>query len=256
MPQTLLSLFPAVRNSSMPRSDMRRVVNQQFNPGLLGVFTNPFYIARRALYQEIARLAPKLFGSLLDIGCGEKPYAELFSNATSYTGIEFDTPHTRRYSKADIFYDGARLPFPDASFDSVLATEVLEHVFAPDAFLEDVRRITKPGGLFLLSAPFLWDEHEQPRDYARYTSFGLTHLLETHGFSVVEHARTANNASALSQLLNAYWYKKIPAKRYGIRLIWYLFLTAPSTLCGLLAGTLLPKNDDLYLGNVVVAKKI
>jgi SAM-dependent methyltransferase len=66
---------------------------------------------------------------------------------------------------------------------------VLEHVFNPDDFLNEVNRVLKPSGKLLLTVPFVWDEHEQPYDYARYSSFGLRSLLEKHGFSIVKHEK-------------------------------------------------------------------
>ena len=51
----------------------------QFNPRFWGRFINPFYFARKGLYQSIQELAPNVFGSLLDVGCGRKPYEHFFS---------------------------------------------------------------------------------------------------------------------------------------------------------------------------------
>lgn len=235
------------------RAFSKKIQEQQFNPGVLGVFTNPFYIARRELHKKIAILAPKLSGSLLDIGCGEKPYERLFRTVTTYTGMEFaDT----KSLKADVQYDGSQFPFPNNTFDSALMTEVLEHVFNPDEFLEEVRRVLKPGGMLLLTAPFLWDEHEQPRDYARYSSFGLRALLTRHGFRVHTLCKTAPDIRALFQLFNCYLYKKLPFKHYRVRLFFYIFFFSPFTILGILLSFILPRNDDLYLGNVVLAQKI
>lgn len=240
----------------IPRAFSEKIQKQQFTPGILGIFINPFYIARHTLLKTLHPLAPRLTGKMLDVGCGQKPYEHLFVNASSYTGIEFDTPHARKYSKADAFYNGSHFPFPDEQFDSVLATEVLEHVFSPDEWLTEIRRVLKSGGTLLLTAPFLWSEHEQPRDYVRYTSFGLKQLLEKHGFSIHAHMQTANDTSCLFQLFNTYLYKKIPAKSYHARLVFYILLMAPMTLLGILFGKILPKNDDLYLDNVVLARKV
>lgn len=55
--------------------------------------------------------------------------------------------------KNDVFYDGENIPFLDQSFDSILATEVLEHVLNLDDVLKEFNRILKPGGLILASAP-------------------------------------------------------------------------------------------------------
>jgi len=227
---------------------------QQFSPGILGIWVNPFYLARRGLHSGIARCASKVSGRLLDVGCGQKPYAHLF-DVEEYVGLEIDTPDSRARKKADYFYDGARFPFPDASFDCLLCNQVLEHVFEPDLFLSEIHRVLKPGGQLLLSVPFVWDEHEQPRDYARYTSFGLRHLLDVGGFEIKEQHRVNADARVIFQLLNAYLYKVLWTRFPWINLGVCATLMAPVTLVGLLAWRLLPANPDLYLDQVVLADR-
>jgi len=87
-----------------------------------------------------------------------------------------------------------------------LCNQVLEHVFNPDAFLSEIYRVLKRDGKLLLTVPFVWDEHEQPSDYARYSSFGLKALLEKNGFRIIQHERIGADASILFQLINAYLY--------------------------------------------------
>jgi len=159
---------------------------QQFNPGFLGIFVNPFYFVRRELYKSVSSLGRGINGKILDVGCGSKPYQNLLINTDGYVGMEFDSPENRAKSLADIFYDGNTFPSDDSTFDGVIFTQVLEHIFNPEQFLSEVNRVLKKDGLILLTVPFVWDEHSQPYDYARYSSFGLKHLLEKHGFKIVE----------------------------------------------------------------------
>jgi SAM-dependent methyltransferase len=229
---------------------------QQFEPGLLGVFVNPFYIARRGLWREISRQAPRLSGRLLDVGCGHKPYQRLFTAATGYVGMEFDSPETRSKKRADVYYDGLHFPFPDASFDSALLTQVLEHVFNPDVFLSELSRVMRPGSMILVTAPFAWDEHEQPHDFARYSSFGVRHVLEKAGFEVVEGRKASANLAAQFQLICCYIHKKLSRIRsYRLKLCLYILLIAPITIKGLFWGWLLPDNADFYLDNIILARK-
>ena len=152
-----------------------------------------------------------------------------------------------------MFYDGRVFPFPDSSFDSVIANQVFEHVFNPTQFLSELRRILKPTGKLLLSVPFLWDEHEQPNDFARYSSFGLRHLLESNGFSLLEHRKSVADARVLAQLVNAYLFKIIARPGSIVRLGLAVSAAAPLNLVGALLGPLLPPNPDLFLDNVVLA---
>ena len=118
---------------------------EQFNPSLLGIFINPFYFARKGLFQSIKGFSHHIQGQTLDIGCGQKPYQNLFATNT-YIGLELDTPDNRAKKQADIFYDGVHMPFENESFDSIICNEVLEHVFNPATFLAEIHRILKSNG--------------------------------------------------------------------------------------------------------------
>jgi SAM-dependent methyltransferase len=226
------------------------IQRQEFNPGLLGIFINPFYFARRGLYQHIVALAPNIKGRVLDVGCGSKPYLSLFP-ASEYIGMEISGGNTN----ADCYYDGNHFPFQECEFDSVLTNEVLEHVFNPEVFLSEVNRVLKGGGVLLLTVPFVWDEHEQPYDYARYSSFGLRHLLEQNGFIILEYRKSMNDIRVIFQMMNAYTYKKTINGNFYLNIIITLILMAPFNLLGEILGWILPCNNDLYLDNVVLARK-
>lgn len=231
------------------------VRKQQFFPGVGGVFINPFYLARAGLGKAMADFAPQLSGRLLDVGCGTKPYEKLFS-VTNYIGLDIDSETTRKRGIADILYDGNRIPFVDGDFDSILCNQVLEHVFNPDDFLGEISRVLKPGGKLLLTVPFVWDEHEQPYDFARYSSFGLQALLEKQGFKVLQHKKLAADASILFQLGNAYLYKITQNLPMVIKLFLTATVMALINTLGVLAGKLLPGNPDLFLDHVVLAEKV
>lgn len=233
----------------------RYVLAQQYNPGFAGLWVNPFYLARRGLYQAIAGMAPGLEGRLLDVGCGRKPYQSLF-RANEYVGLEIDTPENRAHKQADYFYDGNNLPFPDQSFDGVICNQVLEHVFTPDRFLGEIKRVLKPRGRLLLTVPFVWDEHEQPWDFARYSSFGLKHLLEKNGFDVIEQRKINADVRVLFQLLNAYLFKVLWTRQPVVNLLICAIAMAPFNILGALLYRLLPANPDLYLDQVVLARKV
>lgn len=232
------------------------VKRQQFNPGLLGLLINPFYFARRGLYRGIKSFSHKISGNVLDVGCGNKPYEELFE-CNRYIGLEYDTKENRESKKADFFYDGKTFPFANEEFDSIICNEVLEHIFNPNEFLAEITRVMKKGAYGIFTVPFVWDEHEQPFDYARYSSFGLKHVLELGGLEVIEMKKTNNDLAVIFQLINVYIYKKIARnsrvnriKRVAINLLCFSF-----NLLGLVLSCALPKNNDLYLDNIVLVRK-
>jgi SAM-dependent methyltransferase len=228
---------------------------QDFNPGKFGLLVNPFYFARKALHQEIKSLACHISGRVLDVGCGSKPYESLL-NCREYVGMEIDAPENREKKVADLFYKGEAFPVEDSSFDWVVSTQVFEHVFNPDAFLSEIDRVLKPGGGLLMTVPFVWDEHEQPFDFARYSSFGLKSLLERHSFAILEQRKTLTDIRVLFQLLNAYIYKVTVTRSPCINLLICVLLMSPFNVLGQALSWLLPENKDLYLDNIILARKV
>lgn len=228
---------------------------QDFNPGLLGVFTNPFYIARKGLFISIKSLSHYITGNVLDIGCGRKPYLLLF-DYKKYTGLDIENPgHDHTHEAIDIFYDGKKFPFPDEQFDNAICNQVLEHIFEPSEFLTEIKRVLKPDGYLLLTVPFLWDEHEQPNDYARYSSFGLKYLLTSKGFEIIEFKKSVNDIRVIFQLSICYIVKKIDVRNKFLNLIFVFVLASPFNILGEILAFILPKNDDLYLDNIILIKK-
>ena len=230
-----------------------RIDKEQYLPTFLGIFVNPFYIARTGLHKAIKEFGPSINGRTLDVGCGTKPYEKYFSS-TEYVGLEIETTLNREIKKADYFYDGEKFPFKNEEFDSVITNQVLEHVFNPDEFLSEINRVMKPKGKLLLTVPFVWDEHEQPYDYARYSSFGLKALLEKSGFKIISLQKSRKDFSVLAQLEIAYFYKKVRKVR-SVKIIFTLVIFPLMTLAGILSGAIFPDNEDLYLDNIVLAEK-
>jgi len=226
-----------------------------FHPTPLGFFINPFYFARKALCQEFKYLAHHISGRVLDVGCGRKPYESLF-NCEEYVGLEIDTPENREKKVADLFYKGGPFPVEDGLFDWIVSTQVFEHIFNPDEFLSEIARALKPNGGLLITVPFVWDEHEQPFDFARYSSFGLKSLLEKHGFIVLEQHKTLADIRVVFQILNDYIYKVTATKSPYINLLICVLLISPFNILGQALSWLLPRNKDLYMDNVILARKI
>ena len=84
---------------------------EQFNPRFMGLFINPFYFARRGLYSPIKNLGGYISGKTLDVGCGKKPYKDLF-NSSEYIGMDIKNPgHNHKNEKVDIYYDGKNYTF-------------------------------------------------------------------------------------------------------------------------------------------------
>jgi len=155
-------------------------------------------------------VAPLARGRLLDVGCGDKPYLELFEPYVSqYLGVEHEasfrhTASATRTRGPDVFYDGKRLPFTDGEFDTVLSVQTLEHTSAPQALLREMARVLHPNGVLLLTAPFSFRLHEEPHDYFRYSPHGLRALCAEAGLVVERCEAMGNLWSLLGHKINSY----------------------------------------------------
>lgn len=228
---------------------------QLFRPGIIGFFINPFFLGRSVMYLNVKKFSGHIKGRTLDVGCGSKPYVQLFKNVTDYVGMDIEkSGHKHQDSSIDVFYDGSKFPFEDNSFDSLVFFEVLEHVFNPNEFLEQIAKVVKPGGHCLITIPFIWGEHEQPYDYARYSSFGLKHLFDTHGLEVVQHKKYLADLRLMFLLMNSYVYTVF--KKYLPGVLAWIFIIPFSILNNFLGliSYIFPGNKDMYFGNIYVLK--
>lgn len=225
-----------------------------FQPTLFGVLFNPFFIIRGGLYRAVKGFRGHMHGRMLDFGCGSKPYRELFDVAF-YIGADIAVSgHDHSNENIDVYYDGKTLPFGDNEFDSIFSSEVFEHVFNLDEILDELRRVLKPNGKMLITLPFVWDEHEIPYDFARYTSFGITHILQQKGFQVLEQHKTTNYVETVFQMWAAYVCQHIIPKNKIVRIALTPLFVTPINVLGIVLGALLPKNQNFYHNNVLVVE--
>ena len=219
------------------------------------IFYNPLFILRRRLFKGVKNFSPFLGGKLLDFGCGRKPYKKLF-NVDEYIGLDIEVSgHPHDKEDIDIFYDGKVIPFENEEFDSIFSTEVFEHVFNLDEVLPEVFRVLKKDGHILVTVPFVWDEHEVPYDFARYSSFGIKHVLEKHGFSIIELKKTTTYVETVFQMLAAYISQVILPRNKFINFLLHQIFVMPVLLIGIIFSWVLPDNKGFYHNSVVLAKK-
>lgn len=137
---------------------------------------------------------------VLDAGAGDAPYAALFAHCDYRTSDWEHSPHAGGRT-ADVIGSLEALPVEDASFDAVMTTQVLEHVRDPLAVLRELHRIVRPGGSLWLTAPLVWELHEEPFDFFRYTSYGLESLIGDAGFAEIDVRPLGGYFTTLGQLL-------------------------------------------------------
>ncbi|MDQ8045831.1 MAG: class I SAM-dependent methyltransferase [Solirubrobacteraceae bacterium] len=122
-------------------------------------------------FRDITRHFPSQT-RLLDLGCGS---AWLGEHYPDYTGLDASTEAVEAAAKRGItVIQGSvdeRLPFEDASFDGVVAKDLLEHVADPGAVVREINRVLKPGGRVFASSPdaqkWVWNDYTHVRPFTR-----------------------------------------------------------------------------------------
>jgi 3-oxoacyl-[acyl-carrier protein] reductase len=97
----------------------------------------------------------------------------------------------------DVICLATDLKFENNKFDTVLATQVLEHVYDHHAMIKESYRVLRPGGQMILTVPFTWELHEEPYDFFRLTKHGLKELFEEAGFEIVYIKANGGKAIAI-----------------------------------------------------------
>lgn len=150
--------------------------------------SSPKNVLVQGIVQQNLNFAAKKYlkGCLIDIGCGSKPYKNLLAPyVTEHIGVEHKaTLHDK--SNIDLVGTAYQIPVEGASFDSAICTAVLEHLEEPELAVRECYRVLKPGGVAIYSVPFIWHIHEEPRDFYRFSKYGLQYLFEKVGFEVLE----------------------------------------------------------------------
>jgi SAM-dependent methyltransferase len=143
------------------------------------------YLTYRYLWKNIESAVEKALNEtsnsnpfILDVGCGNKPYADLFEGF-NYKGLDC----TEVSSSPDIIGEATNIPIESNTVDIVFSTQVIEHVSEPKQMLKECYRVLKPGGFLVMTGPFYWPLHEEPFDFYRFTKYGFEYLLKDAGFS-------------------------------------------------------------------------
>jgi SAM-dependent methyltransferase len=131
------------------------------------------WLATRDLYRDLREALPGLTGRVLDVGCGEKPYAQWLTGSDECVGIDVAPgPGVDM-----VITPGQTWPLEAGTFDAVLCTQVIEHAGDLDNLLSELNRVLAPGGTLLVTVPFAYNEHGAPGDYRRFSVHGVRALF-------------------------------------------------------------------------------
>lgn len=183
----------------------------------LNFILNPSFIEKKSILDSVEYIAKKYNNilknkKLLDIGCGSKPYQNLFQTMhITYEGIDFEkysTNLTYQLSKPDYYFNSNYMKsfrlrqFGKASYDIIVGFQILEHHAKPEVFFAEAARVLKKSGILIISFPFIWELHEEPYDYQRLTQYKIEQLCQENNLMIIEIIKRGNILSVTSQLIN------------------------------------------------------
>jgi SAM-dependent methyltransferase len=150
---------------------------------------NPLsWLIAQLIADNYSALIPKYVkGDFADLGCGLAPFREFYTPYAATTFLSDWSSSVHKPDFVDAFWNlNEPLPCPDARFDSILVSDVLEHLSHPRRLVRELHRILKKDGVILFNTPFLYGIHEAPYDFFRYTEFAFRDIMQEAGFEVVE----------------------------------------------------------------------
>jgi SAM-dependent methyltransferase len=140
-------------------------------------------------------------GDLLDLGCGNVPlYGAYIDLVRDVTCIDWEeSAHGSQHIDLAVDLNG-RLPLNDGQFDTILSSDVLEHIWNHTSLWAEQARVLRSGGKLILGTPFLYRLHEAPHDYLRWTQYGLQRACEEAGLRVLELTATGGALDVLADI--------------------------------------------------------
>lgn len=177
----------------------------RFRTNRKDVYGGSLYIADLQHDHYLPLLQEHIGGNVLDIGCGPVPYYEVYkAKATSITCVDWaESVHGTEY--VDRFVDlnePGPLPFDAQTFDSIVASDMVQHLKRPEEFFRELARVLKPGGKLFVSAPFIYWMSEYPHEYHHLSEFALRHMALSAQLQVVHLSSYGGNADVLMDSLN------------------------------------------------------
>ena len=197
----------------------------------------------------VSYLSKYISGKTLDYGAGNAKYKGLI------------VPHTSEYitfdmvpgEHVDVVGDAHKPPFADNLFNTVISTQMLEHVEKPWVVAGEMRRILKPGGICIITSPFLIPYHADPNDFFRYTKEGLASLFKNEKFEIVESGEYGKTFSVLAEMIHFSFFSHYKPVSHIKRKWRSIIMRVVKSLAYKIDKIL--KGNTVYANSYVVARK-
>ncbi|HAA32547.1 MAG TPA: hypothetical protein DCE56_38645 [Cyanobacteria bacterium UBA8553] len=213
------------------------------------------WLAVKDIYSDLKQILPTIEGRILDVGCGDKPYSTWFNlEKVEYIGLDVYPA-----AQVDIVIESEQhWPIENSCFDAILCTQVLEHTVDISKTLSEMNRVLKDGGLAIITVPFIYNQHDIPDDYRRFSIYGINNLLKNE-YEIID-LKTQGGVGSTIGILLLNWieiqmntYKISRLLKGSLLPIWIVFCVVINTIGWVIDGV--DKTQAFYSNTWVVAKK-
>lgn len=188
----------------------------------------------------------------LTLDAGRAPLYGIYStHVDDVTCIDWpDSLHGSKY--IDIFADlNKPIPVESESYDTIVCTDVLEHIWSHETLWRELHRLLKPGGHVIVGTPFMYWIHEEPHDYFRWTPYSLRTACEESSLELVEIQRCGGGPEVISDITTKLLATKSPKLATSASSILQRILKWPA-----IARMSESTSAKLTLANTLVARRI
>ncbi len=211
--------------------------------------SNMGYLNHKHLHSSFMKSLPYLKGICADIGSGNAIYKKtILSQVDEYIAVDKGDIHQHMFKASKekfIDADIKDLPFDNKSIDTVILTQVLEHIDEPFKALDEIKRVLKKDAVLILSVPFIYHAHATPYDYFRFSEYGLRKICKDYNFEIVEFHHQGYIGTTIISILNSFlWMQMSRYKvlRNTIFLPFLLLIFSINNIIGLLLDNFKNKN--------------
>lgn len=152
--------------------------------------------------EVILYVLPYVHGRVLDLGAGMAKYKEsIKKHSTDYISCD-----VKKNENIDIVCDVTNLNFTPESFDTVISTQVFEHVDNPFTVAQEIKKVLKTGGNAIITAPFMFPYHADPKDNFRFSRECLEEIFRSINFDIVDSGIYGGFFMVLSEMIHFSWF--------------------------------------------------
>lgn len=191
--------------------------SKQFRLNKHAVYAGSQHIAALQFESYLPLFTTYGHGKLLDCGCGEVPYFEIFKSQVS---MHYCVDWSENLKSAPLLDEVVNLNLPfqlrEKDFDCVLLSDVIAHIQSPAQLIQTLSFHLKKGGVILITTPFVSWISAPPHEYFHPTEFALRNMCDEAGLEIIEMNAYGGYPDVLLDTLNKGMYGKVSNRLFGL----------------------------------------